>query len=498
VNALLVTWPRRLGLALGILLLTFVPLALWTYYSYRAAPQLLSLEELMKRLIVLPILLTVALLALATAVWKHRTQLSTSALSTSPVVATAVPQDRSKPFMAQVVGLEWLNPLQRRDYPTEWELLWTMGLSKPNKHDDMVESDPKSFTTLQPVGIVADGNQGRESFEGFYEKYIDHLLLLFGDVYVTNPKYFYTVHSKNTAEWRELAGIHIEFAIPAGRLDPEGARKYLSDQIVNIFEIGNEDATDLWSKNIPPDVHVTPGGPNAGFTSLNKALDYLQVHPDKSVWVMNWDAPSFPPTDGLMNENMALLILTGPDFKTEREPLAWIGRAATGNTQDFEAKAGTTRAVQAWKATIDQAAQNAGVAAHDIHYVVHDAGKGDDAASARLASLSQTLTEILPEYDYQKQTFNTSALLGDMGAGTALTDVALAIGRANHLGGNTLVAGTTDPEHPMAVVIVPPSKLNPIDPNRDWWRARGEGLAYLPWWGKRPDTNYGNAQGYSY
>ncbi|ONR84611.1 virulence factor, partial [Burkholderia cenocepacia] len=29
------------------------------------------------------------------------------------------------PFVAQVVGLEWLNPLQRRDYPTEWQLLWT-------------------------------------------------------------------------------------------------------------------------------------------------------------------------------------------------------------------------------------------------------------------------------------------------------------------------------------------------------------------------------------
>ncbi|MDS0863018.1 virulence factor, partial [Burkholderia pseudomultivorans] len=72
-----------------------------------------------------------------------------------------------------------------------------------------------------------------------------------------------------------------------------------------------------------------------------------------------------------------------------------------------------------------------------------------------------------------------------------------AIGRINHFGGNALVAGTTDAGHPTAVVILPPSKLTPIDPNSDWFRARGENNAYLPWWGRRHDTNYG-IQGYSY
>ncbi|RQV01346.1 virulence factor, partial [Burkholderia cenocepacia] len=102
-----------------------------------------------------------------------------------------------------------------------------------------------------------------------------------------------------------------------------------------------------------------------------------------------------------------------------------------------------------------------------------------------------------PEYDHRKQTFNTAALLGDMGTGSALTDVALAIGRINHFGGNALVAGTTDPEHPVAVVVLPPSKLTPIDPDKDWFRARGGNNAYLPWWGRRHDTNYG-MQGYSW
>ncbi|MCQ4438354.1 hypothetical protein NO135_25445, partial [Clostridioides difficile] len=70
--------------------------------------------------------------------------------------------------------------------------------------------------------------------------------------------------------------------------------------------------------------------------------------------------------------------------------------------------------------TIDAAASNAGVTVSSLNYVIHDAGKGSDAASARAATLSQSLTEVLPGYDLHARTFNTSALLGDMGAGAAL------------------------------------------------------------------------------
>ncbi|WP_408584702.1 virulence factor [Paraburkholderia bannensis] len=396
------------------------------------------------------------------------------------------------PFVAQVVGLEWLNPLQRRDYPTEWQILWTLGLVTPNKHDDMVRTNPQKYSALHAVLAVADGVRGQETFEGFYGKYVDTVLLLFGDRYAMNGKYFYTVQPKDKKLWRELAGIHVEFAIPAGRLDPVGAQSYLRDRMKLYFEIGSKSSPDLWSKDTPPDVHVSPGGPNAGFTSLNNALAYLQANPDKSVWVMNWDAPSFSPKDGQINENMVLLILAGPDMKTERAPLAWIGKAATGNVQDFDAKAGTTRAVESWKATIEAASHNANVPATKINYVIHDAG-----TSSRINSLGRTLTESLPEFDFQKQTFNTPGLLGEMGAGTALTDVVLAIGRANHLGETVLVAGTTDAEHPVAVVVTPPAQPLPIDPDADWFRARGENNAYLPWWGRRYDTKY-NQQGWSW
>ncbi|KVH60473.1 virulence factor [Burkholderia sp. MSMB1072] len=401
------------------------------------------------------------------------------------------------PFVAQVVGLEWLNPLQRRDYPTEWQLLWTLGLVKPNANDDMVRTNPKKYSTLQAVSIVADGQWGRESFVGFYKKYVRELLVLFRTRYVMNPDYFYTIGAKYKREWRELAGVHVELALPAGRLDPVDAGAFLRDEMVNMYEIGNPSAKNLWSRDTPPDVHVTSGHGNAGFTSLNAALGYLAAHPDKSVWVMNWDSPSFPPYDEQINENMVVLFLAGPDLKTEREPLAWIGKAAQGSVKDLDAKQNGSRAVPAWKSTIDAAAANAGVTVSSLNYVIHDAGKGSAAASARAASLLQGLAEAVPESDLRGATFNTSALLGDMGAGAALTDVALAIGRANHLGGNVLVAGTTDAERPTAVVVVAPSKLTPIDPDKDWFRARGENNAYLPWWGRRHDARP-TSQGYSY
>ncbi len=447
----------------------------------------------MKRFIVVPGLAALMVFLFTTAMMRpaQAAPVLESAKNVAPPVG-----ESAKPFVAQVVGMVWLNPLQRMDYPTEWQLLWTQGLAAPNKNDDMVRTDPKSFTTLQSVAGIAYGNEGEETFKGFYAKYIDKFILLLRTRYFSNARYFYTVKPDNQSDWRELSGIHVEAAVPL-RLDLAFAKSRMVDRMMNFFEIGPPSPKTLWSRDTPPDVQITQGGANAGFTSLNKALTYLQANPDKTAWAMNWDAPNFPPTDAQINENLVVLFLAGPNFNTQREPLAWIGKAATGNTHDFSPKVGTTRTVQAWKATIDQAARNAGVTVTDLSYIVHDAGNGSDAASSRLVALAQTLTETLPEYDHRNQTFNTAALLGDMGTGSALTDVALAIGRINHFGGNALVAGTTDPDHPVAVVVMPPSNLTPIDPTKDWFRARGGNNAYLPWWGRRHDTDYG-MQGYSW
>ncbi|WP_419687967.1 virulence factor [Burkholderia theae] len=492
-KALIATWPRRVAIAVMVWIIALVLMATLMAHVEQPDPALIEMGDWMKRFVVVPGLLALMMFLFTTAMMRPA---QATPSTNQNVNITAPTEEPVKPFVAQVVGMIWLNPLQRKDYPTEWQTLWVQGLTTPNKNDDMVRTDPESFATLKSIGALVYGNQGAETFKGFYAKYVDKSILLLRTPYGTDPKYFYTVNPQNQKDWRELAGIRVEIAIPS-RLDATFARSRLVDRMMTFFEIGPPSPKTLWSRDTPPDVQVTQGNANAGFTSLNKALDYLQANPDKSVWVMNWDAPSFPPTDAQINENLVVLFLAGPTFNTEREPLAWIGKAATGNTDEFSQKVGTTRMVQAWKATIDQAAHNAGIAVPDIKYIVHDAGAGSDAASARLVGLSQTLTEVLPEYDHAKQAFNTAALLGDMGTGSALTDVALAIGRINHYGGNALVAGTTDPKHPAAVVVMPPSKLTPIDPNKDWFRARGGNNAYLPWWGRRHDTNYG-MQGYSW
>lgn len=228
----------------------------------------------MKRFIAFPVLLAVAALALLSA--------CASAPRFALANAAAPASAPAKPFMAQVVGLQWLNPLQRRDYPTEWQLLWTLGLAQPNKDDDMVKTNPKKYSKLQSIGIIAMSSE-TETFEGFHEKYIQKLTYILHDIYFSDARYFYNVHSsKDKTNWRELAGIHVEYALPAGKLDPVDATSFMRKELVQTFDIGNIHFPTLWTRNIPPDVRVTMGGPNAGFTSLAAALDYLQAHPNET------------------------------------------------------------------------------------------------------------------------------------------------------------------------------------------------------------------------
>jgi len=425
----------------------------------------------------------------------------TACATTPPVAAANTPAPAAagaaKPFMAQVVGLQWLNPLQRRDYPTEWQLLWTLGLVSPNKDDDMVKANPTKYAKLQMIGMIAAGNDGKETFKGYHHKYVDELMTLFHDIYFSSSRYFYNAHSlKDKKTWRELAGIHVEYALPKGKLDLAEATDAVRSRIISNFDIGNIYFPNAWTRSTPPDVRVTMGGPNAGFTSLAAALDYLKAHPAETVWAMNWDAPSRPQDDQI-NENMVLLVLAGPDYKTERNALAWLGYPATKSVTDFEAQKGKpARVVQAWTSVLAAATRNAGKEDTDIGYVIHDANNTHADSSDRLGNLAQTLTTELVEFDFMKQTFNTPALLGEMGAGTALTNVALGIAYANHFGKNVLVAGATDSAHLTGVLVVPPAKVRPIIADAPWFRARGENHAYLMWWGLRHDAQ-NSPQGYS-
>ena len=112
---------------LGWTLLAFSVAAVATAWFFYLHPQLHfpGTGENMKRLILLPTSLALAVFFLLSACASKP-----SATVIKTATAPAVPV---KPYMAQVVGVQWLNPLQRRDYSTEWQLLWTLGLAKPNK-----------------------------------------------------------------------------------------------------------------------------------------------------------------------------------------------------------------------------------------------------------------------------------------------------------------------------------------------------------------------------
>ncbi len=260
--------------------------------------------------------------------------------------------------------------------------------------------------------------------------------------------------------------------------------------MINAFNIGNMNFPKASSRSTPPDIKVTMG------SSLSAALDYLQAHPDETVWAMNWDAPSRP-KDEQINENMALLVLAGPNYKTGREPLAWIGYPATHSIKDVQTKPDAPSQVsQAWKATLAKAIHNSSRHPADIGYVIHDANILTASSPERIVNLANAVSQEIPGFDFVKQSFNTSALLGEMGAGTALSTVALGIAYANYMGKNVLVAGTTELDKPTAVVVVPPAKVRPIDHDKPWFRARSEATAYLMWWGLRHDHGP-HTQGYS-
>ncbi|WP_229416013.1 hypothetical protein [Pseudoduganella armeniaca] len=245
---------RRLAFSALTLVVTMAIALLLTLLTGPTDANQLTDGAIMSRFIAMPAVLATCAYFLAGLTG------SAQARSSAPA-AELTSREAAKPYMAQVVGLQWLNPLQRRDYPTEWQLLWTLGLARPNPDDDMVKSKPERFGKLQPIGVIAFGNNGEESFEGYHEKYVEELLYRFRDIYFKSSTYFYNAHStKDRTTWRELAGIRVQYAIPGSRLNPVGAAKFMSDSIRKYFDIGNVNAPNSWTRSTPPDVHVTPGG----------------------------------------------------------------------------------------------------------------------------------------------------------------------------------------------------------------------------------------------
>lgn len=214
-NIVIRTWARRIACSSFALVALFALTVYWCYRTEAGGTRRLTDGELNMRMLVIPALGAVMVFTITTL-------FASGTAKAAPSLQTA-PSPLQTPFKAQVVGLQWLNPLQRRDYPTEWQLLWTMGISGPNKDDDMVKSDPSEFSKLQSISSIAYGGKGTESFSNYHLSYVEDLTNRFRDIYFMDSKYFYNAHSlKDKTTWRELAGIHVEYALPEDRLDPLG------------------------------------------------------------------------------------------------------------------------------------------------------------------------------------------------------------------------------------------------------------------------------------
>jgi hypothetical protein len=114
---LFATRRRRVALSIvAAIIVMFLNLS-WMYHQDQIRPRFWTTEDLMLRLIGMPALLMIAVLSFTTACSLPPTNDAASKSS------AAQPIEPARPFKAQVVGVQWLNPLMRRDYTTEWQLL---------------------------------------------------------------------------------------------------------------------------------------------------------------------------------------------------------------------------------------------------------------------------------------------------------------------------------------------------------------------------------------
>lgn len=144
-KALIATRLRRVAWAVFTFLLAATAALCFTWMAATDVNHIPSNGDIMKRFLAMLAFVAIVTLALLSAC----AQPPATAVTTPQASLPAAP---APPFMAQVVGVQWLNPLQRRDYPTEWQLLWTLGLAAPNQNDDMVRTKPQKYPSCRQSG----------------------------------------------------------------------------------------------------------------------------------------------------------------------------------------------------------------------------------------------------------------------------------------------------------------------------------------------------------
>lgn len=119
-------------------------------------------------------------------------RMQTAAAQTDPANAPA----------AVLLGVQWLNPLMWRDYPTQWNLLWAQGLAQPNANDLQA---PK-FKLGDAVGeLVTSGFLNKDRYEDYPWAHLDQHVDAFNNLvtaplrsfhaYPVDPNYFYSIRT---------------------------------------------------------------------------------------------------------------------------------------------------------------------------------------------------------------------------------------------------------------------------------------------------------------
>jgi hypothetical protein len=130
---MIATWPRR-AVAVSTWLIATVLMASLMAHVGQPDPAQLEIGDWMKRFFVVPSLAALMVFLFTTAIARSVHAAPVSALENSSSSA----EEPAKPFVAQVVGMIWLNPLQRnccgrRDSPGQTRMtIWFAPIRSPS------------------------------------------------------------------------------------------------------------------------------------------------------------------------------------------------------------------------------------------------------------------------------------------------------------------------------------------------------------------------------
>src|SRR5207253_11385311 len=137
----------------------------------------------------------------------------------------------------------------------------------------------------------------------------------------------------------------------------------------------------------------------------------------------------------------------------------------------------------AWNDLLKAAAAQAPQAS-PVQRVYHDVHPKSPQIVAQTRALREALHRQWPDLDQSGAVHSVSEqMVGPAGAASFAVNAAFAAAYANQSGKSAVVTSLANPDDAWAVLIAPPPGWQP--PVKTWDRARGEGRAYWPWFGKR-------------